>query len=120
MTARGGSRSSSTSRRAARAAGEAELEPRARELQKIIEQERAGTNDVARRFTLVFNLPQAVAPRLLREPAEMFLSFVREKGFARDVRFIQGGGFFGFDGASASSDADLLGFVGAFTSAERE
>jgi multidrug efflux pump subunit AcrB len=96
--------------------GEAELEPRARELQKAIERERAGADDGAHRFTLVFNLPQAVAPRLLREPAEMFLSFVKEKGFARDVRFIQGGGFFGFDGASDAGDAELLGFVREFTS----
>jgi multidrug efflux pump subunit AcrB len=95
---------------------EAELGPRASELQRTIERERAGASAEGRRFTLVFNLPQAIQPRMLREPAEMFLAYVREKGFARDVRFIEGGGFFGFDGASEASDEELLGHVRQFTS----
>src|SRR5689334_4896237 len=53
--------------------GEEELEPRARELQRVIERERASASTDGPRFTLVFNLPQSVPARLLREPAELFL-----------------------------------------------
>ncbi len=93
----------------------AELEPRAHALQKAIEETRAGAEG-GNRFTLVFNMPQSVPSQMLREPAEMFQAYVREKGFARDVRFIEGGGFFGFDGASDATDAELLGHVRQFTS----
>ncbi|HEV3469672.1 MAG TPA: efflux RND transporter permease subunit [Pyrinomonadaceae bacterium] len=94
-------------------AGEAEIAPRAAELRKAIERARAAAPGP--RFTLVFNLPQSVPPRILRAPSEMFLAYVREKGFARDVRVIAGGGFLGFDGASALGDEELLGYVRQFT-----
>ncbi|MBV9929086.1 MAG: efflux RND transporter permease subunit [Acidobacteria bacterium] len=95
--------------------GAEELEPRARELQKRIEQARAQGADGGRRFTLVSNLPQGGQARILDKLSEMFLGFVREKGFARDVRLVQGGGFFGFDGASEASDEELLACVREFT-----
>src|ERR1044071_9817078 len=95
--------------------GASELEPRASELRKAIERERAGASGGGRRFTLVFNLPQSVPPRIMREPTAMFTAYVNEKGFARDLRAFEGGGFFGFDGASDASDAELLGFVRQFT-----
>jgi multidrug efflux pump subunit AcrB/predicted DNA-binding transcriptional regulator len=94
---------------------EQELAPRARELQQVIEQARARAAAGGQPFTLVFNLPQSVAPRMVRAPGEMFLAFVREKGFARDVRFIEGGGFFGFDGVSDLNDEQLLAHVRQFT-----
>lgn len=93
----------------------AELEPRAREFQKTIEAARAGAPDDGRRFTLVSNLPQAGPTRTLEKLSALFLDFVKEKGFATDVRLIQGGGFFGFDGTSDATDAELLGFVRQFT-----
>lgn len=94
-----------------------EVAPRARALREAIERERAGAPD-GPRFTLVFNLPQSVPPRMLRAPSAMFLDFVREKGIASDVRVIEGGGFLGFDGASELTDEELLGHVRRFT-AER-
>jgi multidrug efflux pump subunit AcrB len=116
--------------------GETEIAPRARALRQAIEQTRAAraasTSDApsstsasgasaltstpgASSFTLVFNLPQSVPSSILRAPVEMFLAYVKEKGFARDVRFIEGGGFVGFDGVSDLSDEQLLGYVAQFT-----
>jgi multidrug efflux pump subunit AcrB len=95
--------------------GESEIAPRAAELRAAIEQERARAAG-GRRFTLVFNLPQSVPPHMLRAPSELFLAFVRERGFASDVRVIEGGGFLGFDGASDLDDAQLLAHVRQFTS----
>ena len=97
---------------------EAELDPRARELQQAIERaraERPTTAGDAARFTIVFNLPLSVPQRLLRLPTEQFVGFIKEKGFAGDVRIIQGGGFFGFDGVSELSDEELLGYVAEYT-----
>src|ERR1051325_11513610 len=80
--------------------GASELEPRASELRKAIERERAGASGGGRRFTLVFNLPQSVPPRIMREPTAMFTAYVNEKGFAHDLRAFDGGGLPAFDGAS--------------------
>src|ERR1044071_7890074 len=95
--------------------GASELEPRARELQKAIERERADASHEGRRFTLVFNLPQSVPPRILREPTAMFTAYVNEKGFARDLRAFEGGGFLAFDGVSDAGDEEILGHVREFT-----
>ncbi|HWS89072.1 MAG TPA: efflux RND transporter permease subunit [Pyrinomonadaceae bacterium] len=95
--------------------GASELEPRARELRKAVERERAAAPAGGRRFTLVFNLPQSVPPRILREPTAMFTAYVNEKGFARDLRAFEGGGFLAFDGASEAGDEEILGHVRQFT-----
>lgn len=94
---------------------EAEIALRAKSIQTAIERERAGVSgDQAGRFTLVLNTPHAVEPRLMRAPIAMLLNFIKEKGFANDVRVIEGDRFVGFDGVSDKTDEEILSFVQQF------
>ena len=96
---------------------DSEIEMRARAIQTAIEQVRIKATPTAQqRFTLVLCGPRAAQPRLLRAPMAMFLDFVKEKGFANDVRVIEGEGFVGFDGASDQNEQQLLGYVQQFIS----
>ena len=81
-------------------------------IRKAIEQERAGTS--GNRFTLVLNSPLSVQSQLMQAPIEMFLSFIKEKDFATDIRVIRGDRFIAFDGANDKSEQELLGFVQQF------
>src|SRR6185369_2402891 len=63
---------------------------------------------------LVLNSPVALQGHLLRPAIEMFLSYLKEKNFATDVRVIHGDRFIGFDGANDKSDEEILGFVQQF------
>jgi multidrug efflux pump subunit AcrB len=96
----------------------AEVARRAGMIQSAIEKERAATANPSdpSRFTLVFTVAQSVEDRLLRTPIEMFLAFIREKGFASDVRVIDGDTFVAFDGISNKTETELLGYVQQFTS----
>ena len=92
-----------------------EIALKARAIQTAIEQERTNVaNAGPSRFTLVFSGPLAGQTRLLRAPITMFLDFIKEKGFATDVRVIEGDSFVGFDGASDESEQQLLGHVQRF------
>jgi multidrug efflux pump subunit AcrB len=95
---------------------ETEMAIRARALQQAIAEARATASTVGagKRFTLVMNGPRTMQTRLLRPPAEMFLSFIKEKGIATDVRLIQGEGFIGFDGNTEQDDRQLLAYVEQF------
>ncbi|HYO91733.1 MAG TPA: efflux RND transporter permease subunit, partial [Pyrinomonadaceae bacterium] len=97
-------------------ADETEIASRSKALQQAIERERAqaSTGGNLSRFTLVLNGPGSMQPRLLRSPVEMFLSFIREKNVAGDVRVIEGEGFIGFDGQSEKDDEQLLSYVRQF------
>src|SRR5262245_9813004 len=89
-----------------------EIAMKARAIQTAIERERAkAANAGPLRFTLVFSGPLAGETRLLRAPITMFLDFIKEKGFATDVRVIEGDSFVGFDGASDETEQQLLGHV---------
>ena len=94
----------------------AEVALRAKIIQAAIEKERASTTSStdSSRFTLVFTVADAVEDRLLRTPIEMFLGYVREKGFASDVRLIDGERFLAFDGLSNKSDQEILAYVQEF------
>jgi multidrug efflux pump subunit AcrB len=96
----------------------AEVAMRANAIQAAIEKERAATANPSdpSRFTIVFTVAQSVEARLLRTPIEMFLTFMKEKSVANDVRVIHGDTFIAFDGASNKSDQELLGYVREFTS----
>jgi multidrug efflux pump subunit AcrB len=91
-----------------------ELALRAHAAQQAIEHERAKASTNAQRFTLLFNGPAGGPQRVLRTPIERFLAFIEEKGFATDVRVVQGDGFVGFDGSSDKTDQELLDFVQEF------
>ena len=93
---------------------DAEIGLRAGAIQTAIEQERAKTSNPQQRFTFLFCGPVATQTRLLRAPIAMFLNFAKEKGFASDLRAIEGAGFVAFDGSSDLSDEQLLGYVQQF------
>ncbi|HWT03759.1 MAG TPA: efflux RND transporter permease subunit [Pyrinomonadaceae bacterium] len=95
-----------------------EVALRAKAVQQALEGARSSAVERDARFTIVFNGPRAMQPRILRAPAEMFTAFLKEKNIARDVRIIQGEGFVGFDGSSERDDRELLGYVEQFV-AER-
>ncbi|HZI48993.1 MAG TPA: efflux RND transporter permease subunit, partial [Pyrinomonadaceae bacterium] len=94
---------------------DAEIALRARAIQSAIERERASATDkTSPRFTIVLTGPMASQTRLMRTPIAMFIDYIKEQGFAGDVRVIQGAGFVGFDGASGDTDQQLLAHVRQF------
>jgi multidrug efflux pump subunit AcrB len=95
---------------------EAEITRRAQSVQAAIEKERAATSNPVdpSRFTLVFTVAQSVDDRLLRTPIEMFLSYIREKGFASEMRVIDGDTFVAFDGVSNKTEPEILAYVREF------
>ena len=68
------------------------------------------------RFTIVVNFPQSLGARIVHPGLEAFADFTREKGFARDLRLIEGAEFLGLDGATADDDQRLLGYMREFVS----
>src|SRR6185503_17726989 len=94
---------------------DSEVALRARTIQTAIEQERTKSADTGQqRFTLVLCGPRAAQPRIIRAAIAMFLDFIKEKKVASDVRVIEGEGFIAFDGVSANSEQQLLGYVQQF------
>src|SRR5262245_15400283 len=89
-----------------------ELELRARSIEHQIEQIRSGTT--GSRFTLVIGFPETVNPNTARGPADMFVKYLNDTGLARDVQFIEGRGFIGFDGASELEDSTILQTIQQF------
>ncbi|HEY7546817.1 MAG TPA: efflux RND transporter permease subunit, partial [Blastocatellia bacterium] len=95
---------------------ETDIAPRAMAIQKAIENVRAQATDRNGRFTIVVNFPQSINGRMVHSALEVFADFTREKGFASDIRLIEGNGFIGLDGASADTDAQLLSYMEQFIS----
>ena len=94
---------------------EMEIAPRAEEIRRAIERERAKAPSTGSRFALVFNFPQSVSPRLVRTPFDLFIAFAKEKGFAHDIRIIEGAGFVALDGISEEDDSQILSYLQQFT-----
>ncbi|HSB08795.1 MAG TPA: efflux RND transporter permease subunit [Blastocatellia bacterium] len=89
---------------------------RASAVQRAIQECRAQASDKGSRFTIVVNFPQSVGERVAHLGLDAFADFTREKGFARDIRLIEGPGFLGLDGASSDDDPTLLGYLHEFLS----
>lgn len=87
-------------------------------IQQAIEKTRAQAPAAqgASRFTIVVNFPQSLGARIVHPGLEAFADFTREKGFARDIRLIEGAEFIGLDGVSDDDDAKLLGYLQQFVS----
>jgi multidrug efflux pump subunit AcrB len=99
-------------------AGAAEIAPRAAEIRKAIERERADVPQVNRtgRFTIVIDLAQAASPRLLQTPLNLFIDYLKEKKAARDLHTIESASAIGVDGLSELNDLQLLALVQQFVS----
>ena len=66
------------------------------------------------RFTIVIGLTQAVSPRIVQEPLDLFSDYLRDKQAATDVHVIVEPDFVGVDGVSYASDEALLGYTRQF------
>src|SRR5690349_18144881 len=97
-------------------AGETDIAPRAAAIQRAIESVRAQAPAAERaaRFTIVVNVPASLGARIVHPALEAFADFTREKGFARDVRLVEGAEFVGLDGVSDADDATLIGHLREF------
>src|SRR6185295_5155863 len=97
-------------------ASETDIAPRAMAVQKAIENVRAQApaSERASRFTIVVNFPPSLGARVVHPGLEAFADFTREKGFARDIRLIEGAEFLGLDAVSGDDDAKLLGYLQEF------
>ncbi len=97
-------------------AGATEIAPRAADIRKAIEEERAKVSQANRngRFTIVVSLAQAASPRLLQAPLNLLIAYLKEKNAARDLRAVQGASAAGVDGLSDLNDQQLLALVQEF------
>lgn len=97
-------------------AGETDIAPRAAAIQRAIESVRAQAPAAERasRFTIVVNFPATLGARIVHPALEAFGDFTREKGFARDVRLVEGAEFVGLDAVSDADDATLIGYLREF------
>src|SRR5262245_57424763 len=93
-----------------------ELGIRARALREAITRLRAQVpaRDRANRVSLVFELPLASSMEEVRREALLGLDYARANGPMRDVRLLEGGYFFGYDGVSIADDAALRASVDRF------
>ena len=97
-------------------ANETDIAPRAAAIERAIENVRAQApaSERASRFTVVVNFPASLGARIVRPALAGFADFTREKGYARDVRLIEGAQFVGLDGVSSDTDATLLAHLREF------
>jgi len=66
------------------------------------------------RFTIVIGLTQAVSPRIVQEPLNLFADYLKDKQAATDLHVIVEPDFVGVDGVSDASDEALLGYTRQF------
>src|SRR5436190_9339955 len=66
------------------------------------------------RFTIVIGLTQAISPRIVQEPLNLFSNYLKDKQAATDMHVIVEPNFVGVDGVSDASDEALLGYTRQF------
>jgi multidrug efflux pump subunit AcrB len=89
---------------------EAEIDVRAREVGEAIARNRAQYAPAGggTRFTIVITLTHPVITRVVQDPLNLFVDYLKEKGVASDLHVITEPGFVGVDGVSDASDEVLL------------
>jgi len=87
-----------------------EISLRAQAIQSAIERTRAAAPPqyAESRFTLVHGFPRSANAKVIRLGLQMYVRFLRDKGYATDVRPIEGSGFVAADGVSTATDATLV------------
>ncbi len=76
--------------------------------------EQYATEDGRTRFTIVIGLAQAVSPRVVQEPLNLFTGYLKDKKAATEMHVMVEPGFVGVDGVSEESDEALLGYTRQF------
>jgi len=89
---------------------EAEIDVRAKEVGEAIVRNRAQYAPAGggTRFTIVSTLTHPVISRVVQDPLNLFVDYLKEKGVAGDLHVIIEPGFVGVDGVSDASDDILL------------
>jgi multidrug efflux pump subunit AcrB len=89
---------------------DAEIDVRAKEVGEAIARNRAqyGPAGGGTRFTIVITLTHPVTARVVQDPLNLFVDYLKEKGVASDLHVIIEPGFVGVDGVSDASDDTLL------------
>jgi multidrug efflux pump subunit AcrB len=97
-------------------ASEAEIDLRAKELSEAITRLRAQypSAESAKRFTVISSLMHPISPRLLQDPLNLFVDYLKDRGVARDLHVINEPGFVGIDGVSDETDDALLNYTRQF------
>src|SRR5258705_11658932 len=72
------------------------------------------TSGSGTRFTIVIGLAQAVSPRIVQEPLNLFADYLKDKQAATDLHVIVEPNFVGVDGVSEANDEVLLGYTRQF------
>jgi multidrug efflux pump subunit AcrB len=90
---------------------EAEIDVRAKEIGEAIARNRSqyAATGSGTRFTIVNPLTHPVSPRVVQDPLDLFVAYLKEKGIASDLHVIIEPGFVGVDGISDANDEALLG-----------
>src|SRR6185295_7057450 len=97
-------------------ASETDIALRASAIKQAIEKTRAQAlaSPTGSRFTIVVNFPPSLGARIVHPGLEAFADFTRQKGYASDIRLVEGAEFIGLDGSSTEDDAALLGHLQEF------
>ncbi|HXI26256.1 MAG TPA: efflux RND transporter permease subunit, partial [Pyrinomonadaceae bacterium] len=87
-----------------------EIDVRAQEIGDAITRDRAqfASGGDGTRFTIVSTLMHPVSTRVVQDPLNLLVDYLKEKGLATDLHVIIEPGFVGVDGVSKSSDEELL------------
>jgi len=97
---------------------DAEIDLRAKEVAEAIARHRAeyAQTGSGRRFTVAAALGHPMNARLLQDPLNLFVDYLKEKNAASDLHVISEPGFIGVDGVSELTDETLLRYTQQFTS----
>ena len=95
---------------------ETEIDLRAKGISEAITRHRAQYTPAAggTRFTIVISVTNPISPRLVQDPLNQFVDYLKERGVATDLHIITEPGFIGVDGVSQASDEALLGYTRQF------
>ena len=88
-------------------AGDVELQLRGEQIEKGIRRVREGAAKKEGRATIVYSFPATVDPRPLRRVLERLSAFAETRGLASDIRFFEGTGYFGIDGATTQTEQQI-------------
>ncbi len=89
-----------------------EIDLRARELRRVIEQTRQGA--AGERVTIAHGLPSSIEPSAARAAVDLFTAAAVADGILTDPRTIEGPGFVGVDAATSKRDADIEAYAHRF------
>jgi multidrug efflux pump subunit AcrB len=92
--------------------GDVEVGLRARQIQRVIAQTRAGS--AGPRVTIAHGLPSSIPPSAARPAVDLFVAAASADGILSDPHVVEGPGFVGVDAATSKSDAEIGAYAQRF------